>query len=194
MLDAFAPVGTGGYVRLSGRALALAVAGLLAACMSSGPPRLDEWGGGQNIHFAHVTKAEFETALHRVFDASGPKIYGLRPEEGGALVEQHWTLDVVFASASGNERWRLEYAPAGDGVDVHAEVEHALKAGFLPVRKEMEPSENTPNFRLLWLRVQYVLGGPGDWPQCESSSGLPHSGLCSANSSAAPPLRLVGSR
>src|SRR5579862_818222 len=132
MRDAFTAWRKRRVVQLGMKGLALWVAGNLAGCVASRPIRLDEWGAAQNCHFAHVTKRNFETALRRVFNASGPKIYGLRPEGGGALVEQHWTLDVVFASASGTERWRLEYAPAGDGVDVHAEVEHATAAGPTP--------------------------------------------------------------
>lgn len=171
----------------------MAFATLLAGCASK-PVRLDEWGGAQNCHFAHVTKPNFETALHRVFDASGPKIYGLRPEEGGALVEQHWTLDVVFASAAGRERWRLEYAPAGDGIDVHAEMERAPGPILSAGGKDMPPSGKTSDYQLLWSRIEYVLGKHGDWPRCESRSRLPRSGLCSTDSSAAPPPRLAESR
>ncbi|HEX3430758.1 MAG TPA: hypothetical protein VHT03_07710 [Rhizomicrobium sp.] len=156
---------------------------LLAGCMSAKPVRLDEWGAARNCHFAHVTKKEFETAVRRVFDASGPKIYGLHPEEGAALVEQHWALDVVFASAAGVERWRLEYAPAEDGIDVHAELEHAPGDA---------PSGKTVSYELLWSRIEYVLGNRTDWPRCKSGPKLPGSGLCASDSS--PPLKLARSR
>lgn len=175
------------------RALVLApVAALLAGCMSAKPIRLDEWGAAQNCHFAHVAKGEFATALRRVFDASSPKIYGLRPEEGGAMVEQHWALDVVFASAAGVERWRLEYAPAGDGIDVHAEVEHRPREGVAPDRNESRVSGDTAEYQLLWSRIAYVLGSVPDWPRCGRS--LSGSGLCRAGGSHVPPLKLARSR
>jgi hypothetical protein len=181
-------------VQIGARALALSpLAALLASCMSAHPIRLDEWGAAQNCHFAHITKEELETALRRVFDASGPKVYGLRPEEGGALVEQHWALDVVFASSTGVERWRLEYAPAGDGVDVHADVEHAPGAGASSGRNEIRPAGNAADYQLLWSRVAYVLGNGADWPRCKSASKLAGLGLCGAGSPALP-LRLARSR
>ena len=181
-------------VQRGATALAFAIAAHLAGCTSTRPLRLDAWGGGQNCHFAHLSKQEFQTALRRVFDASGPKIYGLRPEEGGALVEQHWTLDVVFASASSLERWRLEYAPAGDGIDVHAEVERAPRAGFASAANTAQPRGDAPSYRLLWSRIQYVLGRRADWPQCKARAKQPRSGLCSGDASAAPPLRLARSK
>lgn len=188
MHDAFRSVRMGRAVQ-SGTKL-VALAGLVAGCASQ-PARLDAWGGGQNCHFAHVTKQEFQTALHRVFGASGPKVYGLRPEEGGALVEQHWALDVVFASSSGAERWRLQYAPAGDGVDVHADVEDDPETRASPLGKNVQPLNGTANYRLLWSRIQYVLGGRTDWPECKSSRTGPGSALCSGSSGA--PVRLAKS-
>ena len=167
------------------------VAALLAGCMSAKPIRLDEWGAAQNCHFAHVRKGEFETALRRVFDASRPKIYGLRPEEGGAMVEQHWALDVVFASATGVERWQLEYAPAGDGIDVHAAVEHPPDRSVGPDRNESRRSGDTAEYQLLWSRIAYVLGAIPDWPRCEIPSKHPGSGLSGNGSSHRPPLRLA---
>lgn len=159
--------------------------------MASHPLRLDEWGGAQNCHFAHVTKQQFEAALRRVFDANRPKVYGLRPEEGGAMVEKHWALDVVFASATGGERWRVEYAPAGDGVDAHAEVTHNSGEGPLPKRIEQPHSTDAANYQLLWSRLAYVLGNRPDWPRCETSSRVAGAGLCAI---AQAPLRLAGSR
>lgn len=191
MRDEIAAVRTCRAVQLGAKALALGVATLVVGCVSSQSVRLDEWGGAQNCHFAHITKQDFETALHRVFEASGPRIYGLRPEGGGALVEQHWTLDVVFASGSGTERWRLEYAPAGDGIDARAEVEQVPGVGALRTGKDVKPPGDTGNYELLWSRLQYVLGGRADWPRCERSSKVPHAGLCSKGAS--PPLRLARS-
>lgn len=193
MHNASLPEHTCYVVRRAATAFALAVTGLLAGCTSSPPVRLDEWASAQNCHFAHVARGEFETALRRVFEASAPKVYGLRPEGGGALVEKHWTLDVIFASVSGAERWRLEYAPAGDGIDVHAEVEHTSAPGPLAKRMETQRSADRPNYELLWSRVAYVLGNRGDWPRCEKSK-IPGAGLCSTGSSQPPPLRLAGSR
>ena len=184
--------GIGPPVQSGSRAFApAAVAALLAGCMSTHTARLDEWGGAQNCHFAHVAKKEFETALRRVFDAGSPKAYGLRPEEGGALVEQHWALDVVFRYAGGMERWQLEYALAGDGIDVHAEVEHVEGASPLPDRNEIGDSGNSAIYRLLWLRVAYVLGNHADWPRCKSSSKFPSPGLCGTGSSDVRPPRLA---
>jgi hypothetical protein len=191
---ASSPVGQPVQAAIKASALILALAALLAGCMSSHPLRLDEWGGAQNCHFAHVTRQEFEAALRRVFDASGPNVYGLRPEEGGALVEQHWALDVIFASATGSERWRLEYAPAGDGVDVHADVMRASGEGPSANRAETQRSGNLSNYQLLWSRLAYVLGARADWPRCETSSKVPGSGLCGTGSSHAPPLTVAKSR
>jgi hypothetical protein len=195
MRRAFSPFRTGRDVQYIRRPLALAIAlgALLAACTTH-PVHLDEWGGAQNVHFAHVSKTDFEDALRRVFEASGPRIYGLRPEEGGALVEQHWALDVVFASKAGLERWRLEYAPAGDGVDVHVEEEHPRRSASALADDNEQSVSNTADYRLLWSRVEYVLGKRGDWPRCETPSNLPRSRLCSTGPSAEPPLRLAKSR
>ena len=191
----FTPLRDAAPVQIGAKALALApLAALLAGCISGHAIRLDEWGAAQNCHFAHVSKVEFETALRRVFDSGAPKVYGLRPEEGGAMVEQHWALDVIFAAAAGVERWRLEYAPAGDGVDAHAEVEHVPGAGLSPERYDIQRSGDAASYRLLWSRVEYVLGNRADWPRCHTASKLPGSGLCGTGSSHAPPLRLARSR
>lgn len=181
----------GEVVRTTAKAVPLAFAAVLSGCTSAPPVRLDEWGGAQNCHFAHISKQQFETALRRVFNIGGPKIYGLRPEEGGALVERHWALDVVFASSGGDERWRLEYAPAGDGIDARAEVERTPRVGLSPPKTRMQPPRNAASYQLLWSRIAYVLGNRVDWPACESSS---KTGLCSVTSSGSPPLKLAGSR
>ena len=180
------------HVRQRARGLALVLSLLLAGCMTSHPLRLDEWDGAQNCHFAHVTKQQFESALRRVFDVSLPKVYGLRPEEGGAMVEKHWAMDVVFASATGGERWRLEYAPAGDGVDAHAEVTHNSSKAPLLKRIETPRSTDAADYQLLWSRVAYVLGSRAEWPRCESPPNAGGAGLC--GNVHAPPLRLAGSR
>ena len=187
-------------VQLGRKALApAAVAALLAGCMSSHKVPLDEWGGMQNCHFAHVAKKDFETALRRVFNAGHPKAYGLRPEEGGALVEQHWAIDAVFREGGGTERWRVEYAPAGDGIDGRADVEHAGGAGAAPERRGLVDSGNEAMYRLLWLRVAYVLGGRSGWPRCETVTEAggrdalaPHqsAGLCGTGASDVPPPKL----
>ena len=175
------------------RAFVLApAAALLAGCAFTNGYRLDEWGSAQNCHFAHVTKKEFEMALHRVFDASAPKVYGLRPEEGGALVEQHWALDVLFKSLTGVERWRVEYAPAGDGIDAHVNVEHVQGESSSPGGNGMAPQDITANYQLLWTRIAYVLGNVPDWPRCKRP--LPESELCATGSSRATPLKLARSR
>jgi hypothetical protein len=185
----FTGFGIGPPVQMGLRALApAAVAALVAGCMSTHTAGLDEWGGAQNCHFAHVARKEFETAVRRVFDASNPKAYGLHPEEGGALVEQHWAMDVVFRYAGGIERWRLEYALAGDGIDVRAEVERVERASPLPERHGIGDSGNTPVYRLLWSRVAYVLGSHADWPRCKTLQKLPGSGLCGTD---VPPPKLT---
>jgi hypothetical protein len=183
------------------RAFALAPAAiLLAGCVSKQVARLDAWHSARNCHFSHVAKGEFETALRRVFDASRPHVYGLRPEEGGALIEQHWALDVVFTSASGVERWRIEYAPAGDGIDAHAEVEHVRDRSVLPAGNAVVPADGTAGYQLLWSRLDYVLGNRTDWPRCKSASKrsrgpspdpLPTSGLCGPGASDAAPPKLA---
>jgi len=181
--------GIGPPVQVGARALApAAVVALLAGCMSTPTTTLDAWRGAQNCHFAHVAKKEFETALRRVFDAGGPKAYGLRPEEGGALVEQHWAMDVIFRYADGIERWQLEYAPAGDGIDVHAEVEHGAGAGPWPDRSEITDSNNRALYRLLWSRLAYLLGNRADWPRCKT---LKSPGLCGTGPSDVPPPKLT---
>jgi hypothetical protein len=174
------------------RAFAWASAALLlAGCSSTHRAGLDAWGGAQNCHFAHVTKKEFETALRRVFDASRPKAYGLRPAEGGALVEQHWALDVVFGSAVDLERWKLEYARAGDGIDAHVDAEHVQRESVLPVGNGIGPP--TAAYQLLWSRLDYVLGNRANWPRCEESARRDprapvwSSGLCDTGSDVPPP-------
>lgn len=150
-------------VQAGARALFLAsFAGLVAGCMSAHGPRLDTWAGAQNCHFSHVTAKAFESALRQVFDASRPNAYGLRPEEGGALVEQHWALDVVFAAADGVERWRIEYAPAGDGIDARADLEHVADARPSPGGHGGERSANVASYRQLWSRLAYALGRRAD--------------------------------
>lgn len=193
-----------GMQQIGMRTLAPAVlAGMLVGCMSAHTARLDEWGGAQNCHFAHVAREQFESALRRVFDVSRPNAYGSRPEEGGALVEQHWALDVVFRDASGSERWRLEYARAGDGIDAHADVERVEGEGASLGRNETARPAATAMYRLLWLRLAYVLGNGADWPRCETLSKPPRDsslaprqspGLCGARSSDVPPPRLIASR
>jgi len=171
----------------------------LAGCTAPHTSQLDEWGGMKNCHFAHVAKKDFETALRRVFNAGHPKAYGLRPEEGGALVEQHWAIDAVFKDQGSIERWRVEYARAGDGIDVHADVEHVGGASSSPLHNRLGDSGDTASYRLLWLRVAYVLGGRADWPRCptvvetevhDTSAPPLSAGLCGAGSFGSPPPRL----
>jgi hypothetical protein len=164
---------------------------LLAGCVSTQVHKLDEWGAARNCHISHVTKKEFETALSRVFAASHPKSYALRPQEGGALVEQHWQLDVVLGSASIVERWQIEYAVAGDGIDSHADREHIVSESTLPAGNGIPGSINTKMYKLLWARLAYVLGTRTDWPACKSGETAEDSGLCAAPR--VPPFRAARS-
>ena len=111
--------------------------------------------------------------------------------QGLTLVEQHWALDVVFGSAVDLERWKLEYARAGDGIDAHVYVEHVQRESVLPVGNGIGPP--TAAYQLLWSRLDYVLGNRANWPRCEESAKRDprapvwSSGLCDTGSDVPPP-------
>jgi hypothetical protein len=184
------------------RAPILFLAPLLAGCMSIPTHSLDDWRGAQSRHFDHTTPKQFETALARVFDASHPGEYQLRPLPDGVLAERRWLIYVVIGAASGDEQWHVSYAPAAAGIDARADLVNIPGGGWPPNMNGAERPDNPATYELLWSRLDYVLGNRAGWPGCDDyARPLAHHsidqgqgwGLCGGDWSAKPALRISDS-
>jgi hypothetical protein len=182
--------------------LTSAAAAWLAGCASIPSYSLDDWRAAQSHHFAHTTSAQFEAALTRVFEASNPKAYTLRPTPTGVIAERPWREYLVIAAASGTEEWQLSYKQAGDGVDAQADLSNVPGMMIPPVAASIQRPDSTASYDLLWSRLDYVLGNRPDWLSCAAwSAPLRHHsvdvvsewGLCGLGAADAPPLRLAES-
>ncbi|MGH6887977.1 MAG: hypothetical protein ACREHF_02070 [Rhizomicrobium sp.] len=171
----------------------------LGGCFSIPQPSMDQWRQAQQRHFDHITTPEFEAALQRVFSASVPGGYSVRPAPGGAIAERNYDDFAMLAVARGLERWQITYAAKGDDIDAHADVVNIPGQSF-PADINVQIRPDTPaTYELFWQRLGYVLNARKEWPTCrdyaaslrfKSKDPIQSWGLCGTGSSDVPPQKI----
>jgi hypothetical protein len=150
----------------------------LGACVAA--PKVEshaEWLAQATRTYANESAPRVIAAAEAVLRHADPGDVTFEYRVGGFTAERRFLVYAVLAAAEGEDRWTFNAGRNGTGVRASvALVERARVHGTGGARQVRANVQQIGTFRLLYARIDYLLGRRADWVTCREAPqklGLP---------------------
>lgn len=139
---------------------------LLGACASGPPPvplSQEEWASAQTRIFKDLSRDSFVEAAKEVFELSDRGSFIYYGEQEGEFQAQRVT-HILLSGQRVFQPWSIRIDQIGRDLKVHANVQSTLSG--TTYRSHIEQAGSVAAYRMLWERIDFVLGRRDIWPTC----------------------------
>jgi hypothetical protein len=143
------------------------VALLLGACAGRPPPvplSQEEWAAAQTRTFKDLARDRFVEAAKEVFELSDRGAFNYFGERDGDFRARRVT-NIILSGQTGFQPWLIRIDQVGNDLKAHASVQSTLTGNTY--RSHIGQAGSVAAYRMLWERIEFVLGRRNVWPTCD---------------------------
>lgn len=149
--------------------IAVCAIGLVAGCAKLADISESEWESARTHTFKDIDRKRVFAAAEKVFRLSDGNDFTFAYNgDGDALVAtQRYVFTIVISTIVGRNTWIVKLKQVGNDVHGWVNMAHYDKTlGPNPIERTEAQAGGAATYRILWQRMEYVLGRSDKWPTC----------------------------